>query len=562
MLEAGGHVDKTARDLLKLLQSQDPNLTLAAARVVTALEMRNKSAIRALGSCLESDVEAVQVQALHALAQLGAADAVDLVAPMLLESGIVRQQAARVLALAGPAALPRLKRLYPKADHHGRRAIASTLAEIGVRPAFDFLLRCMPAEDLELVKHLTVCARSILARMPNATRLTAVRSLRTFLRERKTQRNPHAVIGGLILLGGVPDPKAAEEARKMLLGYLDRRQPEAVRRNAAISISRLPVASKQAETLVPKLVPLLGEKEWTPVPQNVLPLLQRLDLTPKAAPKLLPLLRKSPHAAVHMHVLTRLQGCNSATVVREVLPFLSAEHPRLREAAEAALKTMPVAMDSIFALLVRAADADVSNRAQWILRAYPESARKGYARKAADQALKLHEAGDAGARVFVDFVCGVDPGLLQKRIGARVQTLKRGSSRNRWERIAGLLKLLADRNLLTPEQRYEYGVALLRASRKDVRREARTSDPSLRVLGGLARQNGAQLVKRLVKERGLGADDYYYVGFHLSEANDDTRRLGHSILTHVVQRYPRHKLRRAAKQKLDLLERHGAASKA
>lgn len=553
-------MDKTGRDLIKLLQSQDPNLTLAAARVVTALDMKSKTVIRALGSCLESDVEAVQVQALHALAQLGPADAVDLVAPMLLEPGAVRQHAARVLALGGSAAVARLKRLYPKADHHGRRAIVSTMTEIGGRPSFEFLLRCMPDEDLEMVKQLTAGARAVLSRLPSASRLTAVRALRTFLRDRKTQRNPHAVIGGLILLGGVPDPKAADEARKMLLGYLERKQPEAVRRNAAISISRLPVAAKQAEALVPKLVTLLSEKEWNPVPQNVLPLLQRLDLTAKAAPKLLPLLTKSPHATVHLHVLTRLHGVDSAPIVNAVLPFLSAEHPRLREAAEAALKTMPSAIDTLFTLLVRSSDSDVTHRAQWILRSYPEEARKRYAKRAADQALKLHEAGDARARLFVDFVCGVEPMTLQKRIGSRVQTLKRGSSRTRWERIAALLKLLADRNLLTAEQRYEYGLVLLRGSRKDVRRDARTTDPSLRVLSGLARQDGAKLVKRLVKERGLGADDYYYVGFHWSESGDDMRGLGHRILEHVVDHYPRHKLRRAAKQKLDLLERHGAAA--
>jgi len=524
--------------------------------------MRSKSVIAALGSCLDSDVEAVQIQALHALAQLGPAEAVDLVAPMLLEPGTVRQHAARVLALGGSASVARLKRLYPKADHHGRRAIANTLAEIGGRPAFDFLLRCMPGEDLELVKHLTAAARAVLARMPSATRLTAVRSLRTFLRDPKTQRNPHAVIGGLILLGGLADPKAADEARKMLLGYLAPKQPEAVRRNAAISIARLPVAAKQAEALVPKLVPLLCEKEWNPVPQNVLPLLQRLELTPRAAPKLLVLLKKSPHAAVHVHVLARLQGADTAPVVREVLPFLTAEHPRLREAAEAALKTMPSAIEPLFGLLVNSKDSEVINRAQWVLRAYPEAARKRYAGRAAEQALKLHEGGDAGARVFIDFVCGVDPATLQKRIATRVQTLKRGSSRNRWERIAGLLKLLADRNLLTPEQRYEYGLVLLRGSRKDVRRDARIADASLRVLSGLARQDGAKLVKRLVKERGLGADDYYYVGFHLSEGHDDQRVLGHAILTHVVDRFPRHKLRRAAKQKLDLLDRHGAVDKA
>jgi HEAT repeat protein len=555
-------VDKTARALIKLLQSEDPNLRLASMRVVSALGMRTKSVIAALGANLEMEQEALQIQALHALAQLGPADAVDLVAPMLLESGGVRQQAARVMALAGSPAVPVLRRLYARADFHGRRAIASTLAEIGGRPAFDFLLRSMPPEDLELIKHLTACARAVLGRLPSASRLTAVRSLRSFLKERKTQKNPHAVIAGLVLLGGIADPKAAEEARKMLPVYLDKRQPEPVRRNAAISMSRLPVAPKQADALLPKLVPLLSEKEWSPVPQNILPLLQRLDLSPKALQKLLPLLRKSPHVAVQLQVLARLQGLDKPAVVREVLPFIASEHPRLREAAEAALKTMPSAIEALFETLLRPRDEDVGRRAQWILRAYPEADRRRYAGRAADHALKLYEKGEPRARVFVDFVCGVDPALLRRRVAARLKTLKRSSARGRWESTAALLRLLSDRNLLLPDQRYDYGVALLHRSRKDVRRESRAADPSLHVLAGVARQDGAKLVKLLLKERSLGADDYYYLGFHLSEGNEEMRGHGQELLGHVLSRYPRHKLRRAAKQKLDLLERHGAAVEA
>jgi HEAT repeat protein len=555
-------VEKTARALIKLLQSEDPNLRLAAMRVVSALEMRNKSVIAALGANLETEQESLQIQALHALAQLGPADAVDLVAPMLSEPGAVRQHAARVMALAGSTAVPVLRRQYARADHHGRRAIASTLAEIGGRPAFDFLLRSMPAEDLDLMKHLTACARAVLARLPAASRLTAVRGLRTFLKDRKTQKNPHAVIAGLVLLGGVADPKAAAEARKMLLGYLDKRQPEPVRRNAAISMSRLPVTPKQADALLPKLVPLLAEREWSPVPQNILPLLQRLDLSVNAIPKLVPLLRKSPHTAVQIQVLSRLHGCDKAAVVREVIPFIAADHPRMREAAEAALKSMPSAIEPLFDTLVRPEDDDVGRRAQWILRAYSEPVRRRYARRAADQALKLHEKGDVRARVFVDFVCGVEPTLLQTRVASRLKTLKRSSARGRWERIAALLRVLADRNLLTPDQRYDYGVALLHRSRKDVRREARASDPSLQVLSGIARQDGAKLVRSLLKERSLGADEYFYLGFHLTEGSDEMRAHGQELLKSLLSRYPRHKLRKAAKQKMELPERHGATVEA
>jgi hypothetical protein len=123
-----------------------------------------------------------------------------------------------------------------------------------------------------------------------------------------------------------------------------------------------------------------------------------------------------------------------------------------------------------------------------------------------------------------------------------------------------LLRLLWDQNLLTPDQRYEYALVLLRQSRKDLGREARSADPSLRLLGGLARQDGAKLVTALQKERGLAAEDYYYVGFHLAEASDELRPHGQSLLKHVIERYPRHRLRRAAQQKIELQGRHAAAS--
>ena len=93
---------------------------------------------------------------------------------------------------------------------------------------------------------------------------------------------------------------------------------------------------------------------------------------------------------------------------------------------------------------------------------------------------------------------------------------------------------------------------LLQRSRKDVGRELRAADPALRVLGGLARQDGAKLVRSLLAERELGAEEYYYLGFHLSESGEELRPLGRTLLAQVVTRYPRHKLRRAAQHKLEL----------
>lgn len=552
-------MDKSIRSLIGLLRSQDPTLRLAAIRVVAALELSSKAVIEALADALESDDEALQVQALRALAQLGPADALQWVAPKILAAGAVRQEAARVLALAGVASVPPLRKLYAQADHHGKRAIATTLAGIGGVPSLQFLLRAIPAADLEFIKHLTACARQTIEALPPASRTGAARELRAFLRDKATLGNPHAVIAGLILLGGMSEPKAVEEARALLLQYLDRKQPEAVRRNAAVSLARLPVPAARAAALLRTLVPFLCEAEWVPVVQNVLPMLQKLDLQPAAAAELLPLLRRSPHPAVHEHVLERLRGHDKLPVIKEVLPLLASGHPRLRDAAEAALKTMPGAADPVLGAWMQTADTDVARRSDAILRTFVEPVRKKAAARAAVSLLERYEKGDARWQVFLNFVRNTDAPALQKLVDKRLAVLRKSTSPKRFEAMEKLLQLLWDQNLTAPAQRYDYGLLLLRRSRKDTGREARAADPALRVLGGLARHDGVKLAATLGKERALGAEELYYLGFHWSEGADDVRPLGRALLGLVVQKYPRHKLRKPAQHKIELLDRLNTA---
>ena len=528
-------------------------------RVVAALELGGKEVVGALAQSLEADEEALQVQALRVLARLGPAEAIGLVAAKILQGGAVRQHAAQVLAMAGTAAVPPLTRLYARADYHGKRAIASTLAEIGGPPAFQFLLAALPPEDLDMIKHHTGCLRAVLGGMSPAGRLQATRQLRAFLGAKSTLRNPHAVIAGLILLGGIADPRAAAEAEALLLRYLDRRQPEPVRRNAAVSLARLAVPAARAEALVRRLMPFLCEPDWAPMPQNLLPLLQKLELSPAAAAKLVPLLGRSPHAPVQAHVLERLRGLDKPAVARAVLPFLASPHPRLREAAEAALRTMPSGIDDVFALMLTARDAETARRIDLVLRAYPEGMRRRYAARAAERVLALHEKGDGRAQALLEFVRGTDPGALQKRVAARLAALAGGSSPKRRVERLRLLRLLADHDLLGAEQRYAYALLLLQQSARDLGREARAADQSLRLLAGLARQDGAKLVRGLLAERSLGAEDYYYLGFHWVESGDDLALLGAALLAHVAKRHPRHRLGRAAARKMELQGRQPAA---
>jgi hypothetical protein len=214
----------------------------------------------------------------------------------------------------------------------------------------------------------------------------------------------------------------------------------------------------------------------------------------------------------------------------------------------------------LFDLMAKTKDADVARRVQWILRAYPENIRKAYAPRAAERFLKLHEKQDSMQQTFLDFVASTDAAVLHKKAAATVAKLKRGTARNRWDRIGGLLGALAEKQVLAPELRYDYALALLRHSKKDVKPEVRSADGALRVLSGLARQDGAKLVRALTRDATLGADDHYYIGFHWSEEGPELRPHAQALLQHVVKTYPRHKLQKSAKQKLELLQRTGAGA--
>jgi hypothetical protein len=219
-------------------------------------------------------------------------------------------------------------------------------------------------------------------------------------------------------------------------------------------------------------------------------------------------------------------------------------------------------MDSLFDLLLHEADADIVRRIQWILRAQPEKSRLKYVPKAVDRLLTMVDKGEGRLDPLLDFVCATDATILQKKATTRLKSLKKSAARNRWDRMGNLLRMLSERKLLTAEQRYEYALLLLRDSKKDVKRESRGADPSLRMLGALVSSDGAKLIKSLKRETALGAEDYYYLGFHFSEGMEATRPHGAALLAHVVERYPRHKLKKTARQKLDLMERAGSSKEA
>src|SRR5262249_47769786 len=136
-------------------ESGDIELRMSAIRVASEVGVDSRQAIHSLARSLREDYEPLRVLALKALARLGAQDVADLVIPMILEPGSVGENALQVVTAVGTSVIGKVTALYPRADFHGRRAIATALSRIGGRGAIEFLLKVLPREPFELQKHIT-----------------------------------------------------------------------------------------------------------------------------------------------------------------------------------------------------------------------------------------------------------------------------------------------------------------------------------------------------------------------------------------------------------------------
>ncbi|HZN58718.1 MAG TPA: HEAT repeat domain-containing protein [Planctomycetota bacterium] len=547
--------------LTQLLASDDITLRIAAIRVIAEIGFSSRQVVQAIGLCLREPHDELQLAALKALARLGARDVTQMVVPLILSSGPLREQAMAVIAAIGPSVLPQLKVLYPEADFHGKRAVATALARIGGKPAMAFLLKILPGEPFELQKHLTICICDALDKMPTPQQAPIYPLVTRLLRHKEIEKFPQILVTGAILIGHFRGQGLSSRARSELRLLADKKFPPEVRRHAFLSFNRLMGEGKLSNSDEQFLWRSLSDEDWNSVAQHALSGFQRLNIPKKLLPKLVHLLHHSPHFSVHIHIFARLQSSDRPEVAQEILPFLADSRFRVREAAEAALRKMPTSIESLFSLLMKTEDLEVTQRINAILRDFSQETRQKYVERASARLLELFEDNDPHYKSFLDFVKSLDPDPLRKRVYDKAHAMKRSKGRDKWERMSSLLQILWDNHLITAEGRYYLAIALIKSSSKDLAPAARRSNLGLRVIRALIYDNYADLVKRLTGDKDLDADDFFYMGFHFSEEGDDMRPFATAMLEHVVKKYPKSKVAGPAAHKLQLQAKAAEAAR-
>ena len=114
------------------------------------------------------------------------------------------------------------------------------------------------------------------------------------------------------------------------------------------------------------------------------------------------------------------------------------------------------------------------------------------------------------------------------------------------------MQLLWDNHMITSEGRYHFAIALIRQSARNLDPASRRSDLGLRVLRALIYDSYEELIEKIVGDKQVKPEDFYYLGFHFAEESEQMGQFGVRMLQHLVESFPRSQICPQAQQKLKL----------
>jgi hypothetical protein len=161
----------------------------------------------------------------------------------------------------------------------------------------------------------------------------------------------------------------------------------------------------------------------------------------------------------------------------------------------------------------------------------------------------LEEREDRLYAAVLHVLQALDAPWLHEQIRARADKLRKSK---RFAESARWLTLLKDTAAWDDEARYAFGLATVKAHKRSIESAARRHDGAVDALRSLA-ASSFPLAERLRRERVLEPEDLYYIAFHLAEERGENRAAAREILEHLVAKFGRTKVGKAAKNKLQLV---------
>lgn len=532
----------TVNKIIDLGASNDLELRCAAIKVLGSLGIKNKRISKLFLDNIAHEHHVVKRFAFEALAENPSRDAAPTILKIIDDGAVEYSKARTMLMNMGTGIIPLLKKRYPDVHDQTKKLYIDIIAKNKSAEARNFLFNCILNSSLDLLKYICHAMRDSLTKLTAKEKTACVNAIKSYVQKAEKERNFYAVTSFIILLGFLQ----TAACKAIFIYYIKKNEREYfhARRNALIALSRMPLSGSQ-DALVKSVFPLLAHHDHTIV-KACIDILSKVPLSSQYDKKIKELLQ-SRHQEVRCFAIESFSRRKTKSAADELITYLSDKDQHIREAAERALKNMPSALSSLIALIPITDDQNVIRATGYILKEQKSKLTAERCTKLYSAFEKLVLKDDAKYGNYYTVFRIAMPEYLYKTALKKAQNFK---SRKKFKDAQKMLQFLNKGLLYTDDVKYETAVVFLKLSAQNTSKLFRDDDMALRLFEQLVKVSDIALLKRLKKEVCLGAEDFFYVGFHFSEKLFELRDFGIALLRHLIKKYPRSKSAGKAKKKL------------
>ncbi len=448
------------------------------------------------------------------------------------------------IAKIGPKAIQPLKQQFEKVPPETQRRMVRVLPRIRTHLAHAFFIDCLAHPDLHLMREAIRALREEIGKYTQPEKNDLLGQLQLQLKDERIRQNDSALSAGIIALGIIADPRS--EAK--LLSFVTSAGFPQVRRYALMSLSCLPLNVGKHPEVASALYPLLDDPDYDGLVRHAIAVLELLQPEKDDQDRLRGLL-KNRHHGVRIYAIGKLAHLDSPANAQLIMEFLPASDQALKEAAIEALSQMTSTVNIVLKTIDENPSQIRNQDMIRILSSHPNRITPERARNRVKKMLDMRSHTDRNFELHWDALKSLRPDILQTEI---LKITDSAFDKGEYKKAKDNLDLLDRGGLLTPELRYKLMLASLKTSEKSRSRSSRASDPALEHASKLLAENPKDFKQKLMSEKILNDEDYFYLGFHFSERLNEERRFGADLLRHVIARWPRRHTAKSAKQKLQI----------
>jgi hypothetical protein len=534
-------LDATAKKLLQLLSPDHPApLRCAAALVLGELGLRDAEVAKAICAGLSDPDAALRARLLAVAGQLRIESALPQLLTKIEEGGEESELAAQAAAKLGARATKALQDLMHKVAPGLRRRIAGALAAAGTASAESAAIDALLDSDPGVVD---AAARSLSGEIPamtTAARKALADHLLDLLKgSKKSPLSPPSESAVIRLLAALGDARA--EA-----WFWDRIPPGHPVTVRAAALQGLGKATEPPIKDRLKRLLACGADADFRVAAPALMLLRAVEVGDRQLADWLPLF-DAPDVAARRLAMEKLADRDTPEVAAALLRQLRHPDRALRNDALAHLARLDSGRTALAEALLAAESPD----AAWTLVRTQEPFVGRYDRalreRLFEQACDYLEAGDRRADALLHLLRVADAPALRDRLAERALALRK---KKKYDMALAYLRLMTRDPACAASIRLEAAGCALKLSGHDLPAEARAADPCLQQFTRLIDNHETETLEFVTQAKWLEPEEFFYLGFHFAERERAEKKFGGAMLSLVVQRSPRSKLAKDAKNKM------------